>query len=101
MSRRLVHGRPNCISRRGRCFPIRLHPLYTDGTRPGLLGTDADLSDIDLVVSNKVVTEATKARLLAELARAMRQAYITDTVAIISKARVPIIKFVTLEGAYS
>jgi len=61
---------------------------------------NADVSDIDLVVSNKVVTEANKARLLAELARAMRQAYITDTVAIISKARVPIIKFVTSEGMY-
>ena len=36
--------------------------------------------------------------MLAELARAMRQAYITDVVAIISKAKVPIIKFVTNEG---
>jgi non-canonical poly(A) RNA polymerase PAPD5/7 len=36
--------------------------------------------------------------MLAELARAMRMAHITDVVAIISKARVPIIKFVTTEG---
>jgi non-canonical poly(A) RNA polymerase PAPD5/7 len=55
-------------------------------------------SDIDLVVSNSRFTEASKGRLLAELARAMRMAHITDVVAIISKARVPIIKFVTTEG---
>jgi non-canonical poly(A) RNA polymerase PAPD5/7 len=46
------------------------------------------------------LNDANKARLLAELARAMRQAHITDVVAIISKARVPIIKFVTTEGEF-
>ena len=55
-------------------------------------------SDIDLVVSASHLTDLNKSRLLAELARAMRMAYITDVVAIISKARVPIIKFVTNEG---
>ncbi len=55
-------------------------------------------SDIDLVVSNKRFSEHLKGKMLAELARAMRQAYITDVVAIISKAKVPIIKFVTNEG---
>ncbi|WWC58025.1 uncharacterized protein I303_100560 [Kwoniella dejecticola CBS 10117] len=54
--------------------------------------------DIDLVVSNKQFSESNKARLLAEMARAMRQARITDEVAIISRARVPIIKFITNEG---
>ncbi|KAK1926248.1 hypothetical protein DB88DRAFT_435394 [Papiliotrema laurentii] len=54
--------------------------------------------DIDLVVATQYLTESNKGRLLAELARAMRLAHITDTVAIISKARVPIIKFVTNEG---
>ncbi|WVQ94050.1 hypothetical protein IAU59_001128 [Kwoniella sp. CBS 9459] len=54
--------------------------------------------DIDLVVSNKQFSESNKARLLAEMARAMRVARITDTVAIISRARVPIIKFITNEG---
>ncbi|WVR03351.1 hypothetical protein IAU60_000342 [Kwoniella sp. DSM 27419] len=54
--------------------------------------------DIDLVVSNKHFSEANKARLLAEMARAVRNARITDTVAIISRARVPIIKFITTEG---
>jgi hypothetical protein len=58
-------------------------------------------SDIDLVVATTKMTESNKGRLLAELARAMRLAHITDVVAIISKARVPIIKFVTTEGAFS
>lgn len=56
------------------------------------------VSDIDLVVSTKRLNEGNKARMLAELARAMRSAYLTDVVAIIAKARVPIIKFVTTEG---
>jgi non-canonical poly(A) RNA polymerase PAPD5/7 len=55
-------------------------------------------SDIDLVVSNSRFTEASKGRLLAELARAMRMAHITDVVAIISKARVPIIKFLNSDS---
>ena len=58
-------------------------------------------SDIDLVVATTKMTESNKGRLLAELARAMRLAHITDVVAIISKARVPIIKFVTTEGEKS
>ncbi|WVO14869.1 hypothetical protein L204_102508 [Cryptococcus depauperatus] len=54
--------------------------------------------DIDLVVSHKGLSDSNKQRLLAELGKALRQADITDVVAIIAKARVPIIKFVTLEG---
>ncbi|WWC85720.1 uncharacterized protein L201_000586 [Kwoniella dendrophila CBS 6074] len=54
--------------------------------------------DIDFVVTTKQFSESNKARLLAEMARAMRQARITDEVAIISRARVPIIKFITNEG---
>nr|XP_031863646.1 uncharacterized protein CI109_000898 [Kwoniella shandongensis]KAA5530718.1 hypothetical protein CI109_000898 [Kwoniella shandongensis] len=54
--------------------------------------------DIDLVVSHKHFSEANKARLLTEMAKSMRMANITSTVAIISRARVPIIKFVTNEG---
>jgi non-canonical poly(A) RNA polymerase PAPD5/7 len=50
------------------------------------------------VVSTKLLTQSNKQRLLAELARAMKTRRITDTVAIIGKARVPIIKFVTYEG---
>lgn len=57
-------------------------------------------SDIDLVVTNKQYSEGNKSRMLGELARAMRQAYITSVVAIISKAKVPIIKFVTNEGEF-
>ena len=55
------------------------------------------ISDIDLVVT-KPFTESNKVRTLSDMARAMRQSKIADTVAIISKARVPIIKFVTNEG---
>jgi hypothetical protein len=56
-------------------------------------------SDIDLVVT-KPFTESNKVRTLSDMARAMRQSKIADTVAIISKARVPIIKFVTNEGKF-
>jgi non-canonical poly(A) RNA polymerase PAPD5/7 len=54
-------------------------------------------SDIDLVVT-KPFTESNKVKTLSDMARAMRQSKIADTVAIIAKARVPIIKFVTNEG---
>lgn len=54
--------------------------------------------DIDLVVAHPDFTESKKVRLLGEMARAVRNASLTDTVAIISKARVPIIKFVTTFG---
>ena len=50
------------------------------------------------MVTTKRYSDSQKNKMLAELARAMRQAYITDVVAIISKAKVPIIKFVTSEG---
>jgi DNA polymerase sigma len=59
--------------------------------------TELTKSDIDLVVT-KSFTESNKVRTLSDMARAMRQSKIADTVAIISKARVPIIKFVTNEG---
>lgn len=49
-------------------------------------------------MAHKYLSDANKQRLLAELGKAMRQANITDVVAIIARARVPIIKFVTLEG---
>jgi DNA polymerase sigma len=49
-------------------------------------------------VVTKPFTESNKVRTLSDMARAMRQSKIADTVAIISKARVPIIKFVTNEG---
>ncbi|KAL7421338.1 hypothetical protein Q5752_004223 [Cryptotrichosporon argae] len=54
--------------------------------------------DIDLVVLTPRLTEANKNKLLHALAREMRIARITDTVAVIARAKVPIIKFVTLEG---
>jgi len=65
--------------------------------------------DIDLVVTTPrlIVDEwdvhgsnRTKVRLLRELASMMRNGYITQDVAVISKAKVPIIKFVTLDGEF-
>ncbi|EIW73257.1 hypothetical protein TREMEDRAFT_22292, partial [Tremella mesenterica DSM 1558] len=54
--------------------------------------------DIDLVVTHPTLTEHNKKNLLNDLARTMRYAMITDNVVVISKARVPIIKFVTKHG---
>ena len=81
-------GRPNCT-----CLMGRLLLFIT----PYRLLT---VRDIDLVVT-KPFTESNKVRTLSDMARAMRQSKIADTVAIISKARVPIIKFVTNEGELS
>lgn len=56
------------------------------------------MGDIDLVVSTPQLNERNKTRLLQELARMMRVNQITKTVAVITKAKVPIIKFVTNDG---
>lgn len=56
------------------------------------------MGDIDLVVSNPRFTESSKVKLLHELARIIRHSGITNTVAAITRARVPIIKFVTTDG---
>lgn len=57
--------------------------------------------DIDLVVTNPNFLESNKKRMLNELAGIVRSAGITHTVAIIGKARVPIIKFVTIDGEHT
>jgi non-canonical poly(A) RNA polymerase PAPD5/7 len=49
-------------------------------------------------VVTKPFTESNKVKTLSDMARAIRQSKIADTVAIIAKARVPIIKFVTNVG---
>lgn len=54
--------------------------------------------DIDLVVSTPRLSEKNKVAMLHQLARMMRGNNITETVAVITRAKVPIIKFVTLEG---
>jgi DNA polymerase sigma len=54
--------------------------------------------DIDLVVTTPRMEDRTKVRLLRDLAALMRRARITADVAVISKAKVPIIKFVTNDG---
>jgi non-canonical poly(A) RNA polymerase PAPD5/7 len=56
------------------------------------------ISDIDLVVSTRDYNQYQKVRLLSELARAMRMAHITDEVVIISRAKVPSVKFETSHG---
>lgn len=56
------------------------------------------VSDIDLVVAHPGFTESKKLRLLSELAQAMRNSSITEKVAVIAKAKVPIVKFVTTRG---
>lgn len=84
MSHRSDRGRLNYIYLMGMYFIVSIIHQLTG-------------RDIDLVVT-KPFTESNKVRTLSDMARAMRQSKIADTVAIISKARVPIIKFVTNEG---
>lgn len=54
--------------------------------------------DIDLVVTTPLLNERNKVKLLRDLASFMRMGRITQNVAVISRAKVPIIKFVTNEG---
>lgn len=57
-------------------------------------------SDIDLVVSHDMQGQYIP-KVLGRMAQAVRRANLTDQVAIIAKAKVPIIKFVTTEGELS
>ncbi|KAL5511272.1 hypothetical protein ACEPAH_4487 [Sanghuangporus vaninii] len=54
--------------------------------------------DIDLVVKSRTLENADKVAALRSLANIVRRTGITDKVTLISKAKVPIIKFVTLYG---
>lgn len=57
-------------------------------------------SDIDLVIESAEMERRDKKGVLYNLARLLRGANITDTVIVIAKAKVPIIKFVTRHGTF-
>lgn len=58
--------------------------------------------DIDLVVVSKTMAYSNRTNVLYAVANAMRRAGVTDTkVTVISKARVPIVKFVTTHGRFN
>lgn len=56
-------------------------------------------SDIDLVVMSQSLAYAEKLSALRSLANIVKRTGVTDKVTIISKAKVPIVKFTTLYGA--
>ena len=58
-------------------------------------------SDIDLVIESPSMAYSNKTSVLHALANVIKRAGITDKVAIIAKAKVPIIKFVTRHGRFS
>ena len=58
-------------------------------------------SDIDLVIQSDSMAYMNKVTVLRALANTMKRAGITNNVTIIAKARVPIIKFVTIHGHLS
>ena len=55
-------------------------------------------SDIDLVIQSDNMAYMNKVAILRALANTMKRAGITNNVTIIARARVPIIKFVTIHG---
>jgi non-canonical poly(A) RNA polymerase PAPD5/7 len=59
------------------------------------------LGDIDLVIQSPSMAYSDKVTVLHALANTMRRAGITDRVTIVAKAKVPIIKFVTIHGRFS
>ncbi|TFY80031.1 hypothetical protein EWM64_g3977 [Hericium alpestre] len=56
------------------------------------------LGDIDLVVVSKSMAYSDRVTVLHALANTLKRAHITDKVTIIAKAKVPIIKFITIHG---
>ncbi|EMD38132.1 hypothetical protein CERSUDRAFT_49354 [Gelatoporia subvermispora B] len=59
------------------------------------------LGDIDLVIHSNTMAYSDKENVLRALANTLRRAGITDNVKIIAKAKVPIVKFVTIHGRFS
>ena len=57
--------------------------------------------DIDLVVLSKSMAYSDRVTVLHAMANTLKRAHITDKVTIIAKAKVPIIKFVTLHGRFA
>ncbi|KAI0062345.1 Nucleotidyltransferase [Artomyces pyxidatus] len=59
------------------------------------------LGDIDLVVLSQSMAYSDRVTVLHALANTLKRAGITDKVTIIAKAKVPIIKFVTIHGRFA
>jgi non-canonical poly(A) RNA polymerase PAPD5/7 len=57
--------------------------------------------DIDLVVLSRSMEYSDRVTVLHALANTLRRAGVTDKVTIIAKAKVPIIKFVTIHGRFA
>ncbi|CCM06442.1 uncharacterized protein FIBRA_08704 [Fibroporia radiculosa] len=75
-------------------FPdAEVHPFGSYDTKLYL-----PVGDIDLVVHSQSMAYSKKEAVLHSIANTMKRAGITDRVRIISKAKVPIVKFVTLHG---
>ena len=58
-------------------------------------------SDIDLVISSESMAHSDKVSVLHALANTLKRAKITTKVTIIAKAKVPIVKFITMHGRLS
>lgn len=58
-------------------------------------------SDIDLVIMSESMAYSNKINVLTALANTLKHSGITDKVTVISKAKVPIIKFITTHGRFS
>ncbi|TFY59950.1 hypothetical protein EVG20_g7606 [Dentipellis fragilis] len=59
------------------------------------------LGDIDLVVMSQSMAYSDRVTVLHALANTLKRAHITDKVTIIAKAKVPIVKFVTIWGKFA
>lgn len=75
--------------------------IYRMGVYMESYGTDKILtcsSDIDLVVDSESMAYSNKVHVLYALADTLKRARITSKVTVIAKAKVPIIKFVSIHG---
>lgn len=64
------------------------------------LNLSAQCSDIDLVVQSDYMSRRDRVAILKSLATVIRRAGIAEHVTVIAKAKVPIIKFVTIHGLF-
>ncbi|KAI5116070.1 hypothetical protein M0805_005583 [Coniferiporia weirii] len=101
---------PTPIEHEVRCMIVKLIARAIEKSYPdakvlpfGSFGTKLYLpqGDIDLVVQSQSMAYSDKVVILRSLANIVRRTGITDKVTVIAKARVPIIKFVTIYGRFS
>jgi non-canonical poly(A) RNA polymerase PAPD5/7 len=79
-------------------FPLGVHISNSYSINPMI---DLVFRDIDLVIVSDLMACSNKSSVLHSLASVLRRAGIASNVTVIAKAKVPIVKFVTLHGRFN